>query len=195
MIGTNTMKYRIININDISKSDYEYYYSLMSPDKKSRIEKYKNNDDKKRSIAGEMLARIMLAEMCSINPKDIVYKLHENGKPYADNAKAEFNISHSGDYVICAVNDSPVGADIEQIRDLAVYPDKFFTDNEKDYIFNTNDDENETNKRFFKIWTFKEAIINLHGDALSNINDYDCSDYKGNKRVILAENYIATVVY
>lgn len=189
------MKYRIININDISESDYKYYCSLMSSDKKARIEKYKSNVDKKRSIAGEMLARKMLAEMCSINPEDIVFKRHENGKPYADNAKAEFNISHSGNYVICAVNDSPVGADIEQIRDLSVYPDKVFTDKERDYIFYTNDDKNETNKRFFKIWTFKEAIIKLHGDALSNINDYDCFDYKGKKRVLFAENYIATVVY
>lgn len=188
------MKYRIININDISKSDYEYYYSLMSPDKKSRIEKYKNNDDKKRSIAGEMLARIMLAEMCSINPKDIVYKLHENGKPYADNAKAEFNISHSGDYVICAVNDSPVGADIELIRSLSVYPDKFFTDKEKAYIFKSHD-KNETKRRFFEIWTFKEALIKMHGETLSKINDYECFDYKGNKQVLSKEDYIATVVY
>ena len=189
------MKYKIININDVSESDYQYYYSLMSSENKARVERYKFAEDKKCSVAGEMLARKMLSEKCNTPPESIVFKRHENGKPYADNAKAEFNISHSGNYVICAVNDSPVGADIEQIRDFSVYPDKGFTDKEKDYIFYTNDDKNETNKRFFKIWTFKEAIIKLHGDALSNINDYDCFDYKGNKRVILAENYIATVVY
>ena len=39
------------------------------------------------------------------------YQTQSNGKPYID-AQKKFNISHSGDYAICAVSDNEVGADV-----------------------------------------------------------------------------------
>ena len=188
------MNYKVVNINSVSKSDYQYYYSLMSPEKKARVDRYKSEVDKMRSVTGEMLARIMISEACKTNPENTVFNYGKNGKPYAVDLSCEFNISHSGDYVICAINDSPIGADIEQIRNLSVYPDIIFTDKEKEYVFGA-DNEAEINKRFFEIWTFKEAIIKLRGQALSGLKETDCFNYDGNREIIATEDYIATIVY
>ena len=39
------------------------------------------------------------------------------GKPYfPDRPELEFNLSHSGDLLLCALDGSPVGADIQQVR-------------------------------------------------------------------------------
>ncbi len=40
-----------------------------------------------------------------------------NGKPFfADHPQLHFNLSHSGGFALCALDDSPVGVDIEAIR-------------------------------------------------------------------------------
>lgn len=188
------MKYRIINLSSVSKSDYQYYYSLMTPERKAYIDKYKYTSDKKRSVAGEMLARKMISEICSIKPESIVFQTHNKGKPYTLNIKSEFNISHSGDYIICVVNDSAIGVDIEEIRSLPLYPDKVFTEREKEYIFGGKD-ENKKRERFFEIWTLKEAITKKHGKTLTDLKAFDCFDYCENKLVIKNQNYIATIAY
>ena len=44
-----------------------------------------------------------------------ILRTNENGKPIVEGIC--FNLSHSGDYVICAVSERPVGCDIEQIKE------------------------------------------------------------------------------
>jgi len=42
---------------------------------------------------------------------------HEQGKPYfPEHPNCHFNLSHSGTFVLCAVDEHPVGADIELIH-------------------------------------------------------------------------------
>ena len=42
------------------------------------------------------------------------YEYGELGKPQIVNIPKKFNLSHSGDYVVCAVGDGEVGADIQK---------------------------------------------------------------------------------
>lgn len=42
------------------------------------------------------------------------------GKPYLDGVPFCFNLSHSGDYVVCALSDAPVGVDIEKIVPISL---------------------------------------------------------------------------
>ena len=43
----------------------------------------------------------------------------KNGKPFLDGAPFVFNLSHSGEYVVCALSDADVGVDIEKIRPIS----------------------------------------------------------------------------
>ena len=164
------MEYRIIDINDISDAEYEYYYSLMSNSKKNKTDKYRFNDDKKRTVAGELLARNMIADYCHIDLSSISFRLNRHGKPYADNLNVEFSISHSDDLVICAVNDKPIGVDIEKTREI---DDKVIayacTDDELAYINDKAIDKKEKLKRFFTIWTFKEAYAKYLGTGITDL--------------------------
>ena len=55
----------------------------------------------------------LLVEMTGI--VDPVIVLDENGKPsFRDHPEIHFSLSHSGDYVMCAISDSPIGCDIEK---------------------------------------------------------------------------------
>jgi phosphopantetheinyl transferase len=70
-----------------------------------------------------------------------------------------FNISHSANYVVCAIADSPVGIDIEGGRKVNnAVAKRYFTEEEIESIHSDED--------FFKIWTFKEALGKCTGEGL-----------------------------
>lgn len=76
----------------------------------------------------------------------------------------DFNISHSGKYVLCALSLYKIGIDIEAVSSLTI--DDFascFSPEELSRITNAPDRYNE----FFKYWTIKEAVIKADGKGLS----------------------------
>ena len=169
------MKWYKYDIRDLTDTEYNKWYSLMSNDKQCRVDRFRFVYDKKRTVAGEMLARKAISEWCGVTPESIAFGIKEHGKPYAKDLAVEFNISHSGDMVVCAVDDKPVGIDIEQIRpiDLTVAK-RICTDEEllyllghtptdQDFTYTTN---TEILTRFFELWTAKEAYGKYIGEGL-----------------------------
>lgn len=197
------MIYAQVNINNITNEEYEKWYSLMSDEKKLRIDKFRFDDDKKRSIAGEMLAKKSIAEYLTIPAEDIVFANGENHKPYAVNCDIEFNISHCEDMVVCAVCDSPIGIDTERIRPIsAKLLKKFFSQAEQTYVLGSPprsmDYDTELNskqqKRFFEIWTGKEAYLKYTGEGL--VEDLaNLQHDKSRITTILKDDYVISIYY
>jgi len=139
------------------------------------ILKYKNVQDRALSIAGKLLLQQLmedegykqglLKELCYEPPV----------KPYFSTGP-NFNISHSGDLVICVVSkESSVGVDVEQVRatDINVYRDNF-TVAEWTTINYSADKE----AAFYKMWVRKEAFVKAVGDGMQMpLNTVDvCND-------------------
>ncbi len=193
------MMWEKFDIRELSEDEYQKWYSLMSIDKKKRVDRLRFADDKKRTVAGEMLAKIMIAKWCNISPESIIFDIGEHGKPFATQLDIHFNISHSGDMVVCAVNDKPVGIDVEQIRpiDLKVAKRVFnkeelqylfgFSPTNKDYVLTENID---ILTRFFEIWTAKEATVKCSGLGIADIRNI--VSYKQIKKLTI-DNYIISV--
>ncbi len=169
------MKFYQYNIRDLSDESYTHYYSLMSEKKKQRVNRFRFENDKKRTVVGEMLARGAISEWCGTSEESIVFEIAEHGKPYAKDLNVEFNISHSADMVVCVVDTQSVGVDIEKIRPVDLNTAKrIFNDEEVHYIFecipDTEDYNDHTNdavlQRFFELWTKKEAYGKLIGTGL-----------------------------
>ncbi len=77
-----------------------------------------------------------------------------------------YNISHSGDYVVCAFSDAPVGVDIQKIKPLKEnFAKRYF--NEKDNIYIESVGESEKTDRMIKVWTSKESYSKLTGKGIS----------------------------
>ncbi len=189
------MKWYKYNIRDLTDVEYNKWYSLMSVDRQRRVDRFRFVDDKKRTVAGEMLARKAIAEWCGVAPESIDFFIKEHGKPYAKDLNVEFNISHSGDMVVCAVDDKPVGIDVELIRpvDLTVAK-RICTAEELLYLFGhtpteqdfTYTSDTEMLTRFFELWTAKEAYGKCKGlgfehDILKNETIF--------KQKIISSNY------
>lgn len=189
------MNWYNFDIRDLTDEEYAYWYSLMNANKRQRVDRFRVIDDKKRTVAGEMLARKAIAEWCGVEPENIAFAVGEHGKPYALDLEVEFNISHSGDIVVCAIDDYPVGIDIELIRPINLSDAKrVYTEEDLFYIFGhkpLDDDfvyteEKEILTRFFEIWTKTEASGKKIGAGLfsHSKSHVDCTTFSFGSYVI-----------
>lgn len=76
-----------------------------------------------------------------------------------------FNISHSGNYVICAFSEeASLGIDIEEIKMVNLLDFKsFYNDADWQKIMISKN----TYNAFFDVWTKKEAVVKAMGQGLS----------------------------
>lgn len=138
-----------------------------------KIMRYRMVKDRKRSLGAGLLLKECL-EKYDINIEEVQYG--EHGKP--ESKSIYFNLSHSGDKVVCAVSKMPVGCDIEKIADVKEgIADRFFTENEirhlKQFCADVKRDE------FYRLWTMKESYMKMTGEGMRlslNRFEFDISD-------------------
>ncbi len=64
-----------------------------------------------------MLIRTVAAKAYGLDPAGISFSVQEYGKPYIPALPdMHFNISHSGRWIVCAVDSKPIGIDIEKMK-------------------------------------------------------------------------------
>ena len=173
---------------------YEKAYSLIPEYRKAKADKMKMRENKLQTVTAGLLLNYAVGKW-SIKTEERDYKTDENlyekvdiislieannpyfdyeiaynsqGKPYfLSFREIFFNISHSSNYVECAIGDKPVGIDIEGGRkgrqNLAR---RFFDRAESDWI-----EEAESDERFFRIWTLKEAYGKATGFGVLEVLD------------------------
>lgn len=108
-------------------------------------------------------AEICLAYSLAL-PLPLKYDTLKNGKPFIKGQR-HFSISHSGDYVICAVSDEPLGADIEKISRMSpALSKKIFSPVELEKSRTL--DGSELQKYLCRVWTQKESFVKLTGEGL-----------------------------
>lgn len=164
-------KYRIVNIFDVSDNELQHCMEHMPEQRKARVLRLRSEESRRRTIAGELLARRLIAQQYGISPDCISFGRTERGKPFAIGLPVEFSVSHSGELVLCAVSDKPVGADIQRIRPVN---DRLIARvcTEKELLFVTDKrlSEQEKTKRFFRIWTGKEAYFKFTGTGITDLH-------------------------
>ena len=147
---------------------------LIPEDSKRKTRAYINWRDQQAHVFGRML----LKKLFIVNSPDLQIqelKYNVNGKPYISDS-LHFNISHSGDYVVCGYShESIVGIDVEKIDkkcEIGLLIEKLFP-KEANHI-NTADDPYAM---FYKYWTVKEAAVKADGRGLAvSFRDIDIGD-------------------
>lgn len=147
--------------------DHETVKTLMSlapAEKQIRIRRQRVRQNADNMLAGAALARHLLWQEFQIPyTAKIAYGPH--GKPYlADYPDVHFNISHSGQYVVCIVSDRPVGIDIQEI--VPYCPETAVSVCSQEEIVRLNSSA-ESEAEFARIWTKKEAFVKLTGDGIA----------------------------
>lgn len=178
------MYLQIIKISDITYSEYEKTYALLSAEEQERIDRKKKAADKKCSLAAFFLLNRMLKEYYGIDKVDI--SRTQTGKPYLLDSNIYFSISHSGEYVAVATNESEIGIDVERVRECrADVKQRICTETELSYI--GSDDI-----KFLTVWTIKEAAVKMTGIGVKGLRKIELDFSGGNIFVNLAGAKVET---
>ncbi len=145
-----------------------------------KIDTYKSNINRQRKLLGEMLAYRGLQKYFNLNDEEIVFKYSSKGKPSLKNQHNQyFNISHSGDWVICGISDTEIGVDVEFMSKAKMnVANRYFTLNEVAKLNSLVDKEQDD--YFFLLWTVKESYLKFLGTGLTKpLNSFNVLCDKG----------------
>jgi phosphopantetheinyl transferase len=154
-------------------NELSVFYEYLSDMEISRSKRFLRKTDERTYVITHALVNRKLSECLKkdFNALDIQY--FEDRKPYVSRETIDFNISHSSDYFVFALskmNNIRIGVDVETVKtnfDREGIVNHYFHKNEKQYIMNDSFSEEKQNKRFFEIWTRKEAFLKMLGIGLT----------------------------
>lgn len=168
------MKWIYATIDEYTPDELNAVKELLSPSRKERIFRLRQEKDRLRSLAAECLLRQLLQEMGGEN---YAIECTQLGQPVTD-CGLFVSIAHSGNHIVCAASEKPIGIDLEEIRpmDLAITR-HVCTEEENRYIFGRDPlpedlkrcGDPETLARFFEIWTGKEAYFKQQGTGIRDL--------------------------
>jgi 4'-phosphopantetheinyl transferase len=158
-----------INLEKIfTKNNFQKYLPFISNEKQQRILKCHHIQDAWRLLIAELLLRYLLIKKLKIKNNGIIFSLSKLGKPFLNQfPDVHFNVSHSGNWVVAIINDSPVGIDVEQVKPIKnalKISKRFFSQEEHQLLINSKEDD--LYNIFFNIWTLKESYIKATGKGL-----------------------------
>ena len=194
------MKYRVLNIKNLTDAQFDSAFDKMDDERKARCLRFKLCDDRRRMAFADELLRSLLGETFGVNENEISIKNLPSGKPVAEvKGKEVFvSLSHSGDFVACALADTPVGIDVEVKREVKPSLFKALNADELEFL-NTKEDKDSA---FLKIWTAKEAYLKITGEGLAGLGKADVMPLikKGSDSGLeliadYTDEYFCTIIY
>lgn len=201
------MKIYICSTRELADAaSYDAASLRINPIRREKLDKIRHMADKKRSLCAGLLLNyavyrfrqengkestekdlakgmakieeLALSKLLTASMQEYDYRRTADGKPFlADIPGFYFNLSHSGDYVLCACGSREIGADLQKtertVRDALAK--RVLTRTE--YADYHKLPEEERAKEFFRIWTIKESCCKLTGKGLAqNFQDMEVLD-------------------
>ena len=150
----------------------DVFESWLQPSEAARYGEITHADTKLSHLIGLGISRLALAAHAGGLPEEWRFDAGEHGKPAiaagVDPQGWAFNVSHSGDMVVCAVTRGiAVGVDVEDVerqsRTMQI-ADRFFVPREVAPMKRL--EGRAQRELFFAHWTLKEAFIKATGTGL-----------------------------
>jgi 4'-phosphopantetheinyl transferase len=162
----------------------------LSADERDKMQRFRFEKDRRRYLIGRGVLRTLLGRYLDLAPQDLRFETAAAGKPHlaSGQGQLQFNLAHSGEYVLIAIAGRAVGIDVEEIdddfdaREVAAH---FFSLGEQgDLEMLTGRTRIEA---FFECWTRKEAYVKARGEGLSlPLEQFDVSLRPGEPARLIA---------
>lgn len=144
--------------------DLDAALGAMTEQRRTQVMKFKHEQGRKLSASAYLLLCKALREVYGINEPP-TFEYSEHGKPsIVGHPEIYFNLSHCRSVAACVVASSPVGVDVEDVRE--------FKESLARYVL--NDDEyaavmssSSPDKEFIRLWTMKESYLKLTGEGIT----------------------------
>lgn len=159
----------------ISLPDDEFIHHLKKLPARlhNEILKFHKRNDAQASLLGKLLLGTGLSRHYNL-PANILNEIEFSyyKRPFLPGLDIDFNISHSGEYVICSlIKGARTGIDVEYIRDIS--PGDFTSEFNR-RGFSLINESSDVTRAFFSSWTKKEAVVKGEGSGLHiNLNQVE----------------------
>lgn len=172
------------------------FIKILSPEERSRSERIRLEQNRKRWIAARGILRDLLGRYLRVEPPRVKLSYTPRGKPFVENpdskSRIRFNLSHSKGLALYAfAKGLEVGIDAEKImprdsRDAVVR--RFFTPVEAAQFFSLPPSSRDL--AFFSAWTRKEAFCKAKGiGVFSGFPRFDVSLVPGEPARLLKSRF------
>jgi len=148
--------------------------SVLSPDEGARADRFRVAADRARFVAARGALRRILARYTGERPEDLRFSYAAWGKPglepVAGAHRIEFNVSHSGQLALYAVAEGRrLGVDVERIVPVTENDERLSRSwlSERELVEMSATDASARTRRFYSLWTRKEAYLKARGEGLS----------------------------
>ena len=135
--------------------------------------------------------------LCGYFGKEVSAKIirTSDGKPYLkEYPSLHVGVTHTDSVVLIALNEKPFGIDCETTgrtaKNMSAISEKYFSDNERAYIFAKNLDEESITTRFLEIWVKKEAYVKYTGEGIKGMSKCDVTSLYGFKLIENTKNLL-----
>ena len=146
-------------------SDFEILQQQLPEELRLKNLRYRKYLDRLRNLYGLLLARRQLTQLTGKEFDLNQLERTKFNRPFLPDRAIDFNISHAGEYVVCACTEkAKVGIDIEQKREVDFNDFKKTMNNEQWQHIYESDDPIHT---FYQFWCMKESVIKADGRGLS----------------------------
>lgn len=205
------MKVYIAQMCEVQEVKERQLCSVLDRSRSQKLFEIHNRKERMRHIfAGLLLRYAFLQEGYGIDAwqqVEIVEGIY--GKPYLKAYSTfQYSLSHSGEWVACAVDTMPVGIDIQEMKSWKMtLAKRFFHEQEYNRLLALQEsDMNRQTREFYSMWTAKESAVKWSGRGIGGgirqlltdadykfIYDIDQKQQIKIKQYHISENYIVCV--
>ncbi len=146
---------------------------VLSDDERARHLRFRFEQDRDAYLLAHALTRTLLAGQLEVEPRALRFKAGPHGRPELDWPRSSpalrFNLSHTRGLVACALAlEHDVGVDVEHFErrvELEQVARSVFSEPERAALMALPPEGRR--RRFFELWTLKEAYIKAVGKGLA----------------------------
>jgi 4'-phosphopantetheinyl transferase len=169
------------HMEECTEAEVQRMLPLVSAQRREQALKYKHT-------LGQFCCLKSWLMLSAMHIGEMEFLYNEHGKPYIEGGPF-FSISHCKEAIAVALDDQPIGIDIEAIRNV-----------DQDLILRTMNEEEQkqihSNRDFTRLWTQKEAILKMEGTGISSfeqLQGLSIPDYR--IQTVEKEKYIYSIAY
>ena len=154
---------------------------LVSAQRREQALRYKHTFGRFCCLKSWMMLQELIGEM----PE---WQYNEHGKPFIEGGP-HFSLSHCKEGIAVAVDDEPIGIDIEHIR----HADESLVQR----TMNEEERQNMDDRTFTRLWTQKEAIVKAQGIGIMSFEQLQAvlEQRSWNVETYENEKYIYSIAY
>lgn len=162
------LKVYYLRISDFDSFDDTSFLPDVDTETWESAMSFKSAIVRRTKLLGESMVRKLIYRHWGLEAGAYAICKGSHGKPYVVNAgkMVYYNLSHSGNYIVCALSEREIGVDIEKHRRIRTEVARRFFHPKEVQQLERLDGELQTDL-FFRYWSVKESFLKYTGEGLA----------------------------